>query len=125
MIAIAVGLNILIALFGFYLAWRVWRLKTALGGVADALGRWEQNAHHSLDPEVLPPVILQGQRGTASLRYQYALLQLRLRQLQQVLVLVSFLPMAGRWARRLQHVRRSDLRRSNYTQGSGENHRLG
>lgn len=105
-IAIAVSLNILIALFGFYLAWRVWRLKQTLGGVTEALTRWEQNAHSGLNPGTLPPAILQGKRNTAGLRYRYAQLQVQIRQLQQVLALVSFLPLAGRWARRLHQLRR-------------------
>lgn len=108
MISVAIGLNILIALFGFYLAWRVWRLKISLGGVADALTRWEQNAHHGLNPRVTPAVILQGKQGTASLRYQYAQLQVQVHRLQQILMLVSFLPVAAGWARKLNQIRRSN-----------------
>jgi hypothetical protein len=100
-----VSLNILIALLGFYVAWRLWRLKISLSGVADALLRWEQNARHSLDPATTPAAILTGQQKTASLRYQYAQLQVQVHRVRQVLKLLSFVPVVSRWMGRVNRRR--------------------
>ncbi|MBE9158025.1 hypothetical protein IQ265_14495 [Nodosilinea sp. LEGE 06152] len=97
MIAVAVSLNLVIALFCFYVAWRVWRLSKTLGAVADALVNWERNTHNVLNPAVVPPAILRGQSGTAYLRQSYGLLQFQLQRLEQVMGIVGLLPMANRW----------------------------
>lgn len=97
MIAVAVSLNLVIALFCFYVAWRLWRLTQTLGAVADALTNWERNTHNTLNPAVIPPAILLGQRGTAQLRGRYAQLQRQLQRLQQAIALVGLLPLANRW----------------------------
>jgi hypothetical protein len=100
-----VSLNILIALLGFYVAWRLWRLKTSLSGVADALLRWEQNARHSLDPVATPAAILTGQQKTASLRYQYAQLRVQVHRVRQALKLLSFVPVVSRWMQQVNRRR--------------------
>lgn len=99
MIAVAVSLNLVIALFCFYVAWRLWRLSKTLGAVADALVNWERNGHNILNPAVIPPAILRGQSGTAYLRQSYSLLQFQLLRLEQVMGVVGLLPMANRWLR--------------------------
>lgn len=99
MIAVAVSLNLVIALFCFYVAWRLWRLSKTLGAVADALSNWDRNAQKILDPVVIPPAILRGQSGTAFLRQNYALFQLQIQRLEQVMGVVGLLPMANRWLR--------------------------
>jgi hypothetical protein len=96
-VAVAVSLNLVIALFCFYVAWRLWRLTQTLGAVADALVTWERNTHNTLNPTVIPPAILLGQSGTARLRGRYAQLQIQLQRLQQVMALASMLPLASRW----------------------------
>lgn len=97
MIAVAISLNLGIALFCFYVAWRLWRLTHSLGAVADALVNWERNTHNTLDSTVIPPAILLGQSGTARLRGSYGQLSRQLSRLQQVMALVSLLPLASRW----------------------------
>lgn len=99
MIAVAVSLNLGIALFCFYLTWRLWRLAQTLGAVADSLVSWERSTHNTLNPAVIPPAILLGQRGTARLRGRYAQLQRQLHQLQQVVSVMRLIPMASRWVR--------------------------
>jgi len=100
-IFIVISANILIALVGFYLTWRLWRLKAALGGVTDALDRWEHNARHSLNPTVIPAALLLSQDKTASLRHQYARLQLQWNQIQKILALFRALLITFRWSQRL------------------------
>ncbi len=97
MIAVAVTLNLVVALFCFYVAWRLWRLSKSLGAAADALTNWDSQAHRILNPELIPPAILRGQTGTAGLRKRYGLLQLQLLRLEQLMGMVGYLPMAGRW----------------------------
>lgn len=97
MIAVAVSLNLLVALFCFYVAWRLWRLSKTLGAVADALTNWDRNTHNTLNPTVTPPFILRGKVGTARLRLSYGQLQRQLQRLNQVLAVVRVLPLAGRW----------------------------
>lgn len=97
MIAVAVTLNLVIALFCFYVAWRLWRLSKSLGAAADALTKWDYQAHRILNPDRVPPAILRGQTGTAALRRNYSQLQLQLQRLEQVRAVVGLLPMAGRW----------------------------
>jgi hypothetical protein len=91
-IAVAISLNILIALFCFYVAWRLWRLQQTLAEIADALLRYERSTHNTLNPDVIPPAILLGQRGTARLRQQYARLQRQLQQLRKFIFIIGLLP---------------------------------
>ncbi|MEO1070007.1 MAG: hypothetical protein AAFW95_12955 [Cyanobacteria bacterium J06638_6] len=97
MIAVAVGLNLLIALFCLYVAWRLWRLSKILGRVADSMTNWERNTHNTLNPAVTPSVILRGQTGTAALRGRYSQLQGQVQRLNQAIAVVSLIPMASRW----------------------------
>jgi hypothetical protein len=109
-IAVAVSLNLAIALFCFYVAWRLWRLAQTLGAVADAMVVWERSTHNTLNPAVIPPAILLGQRSTARLRGRYAQLQRQLQQLQQVVSVVRLIPVASRWVRLGARPRRFSLR---------------
>ncbi len=104
-VALVVGLNLLIALAGFYLAWHLWQLRNTLADVADNILDWEKNTHAALDPAVTPPNILLGQQGIAALRQQYAQLQRQLQQAQRVLDLV------GLGTRLLRRRRRSGAKR--------------
>lgn len=97
MIAVAVSLNLVVALFCFYVAWRLWRLSKTLGAVADALVVWERSTHRVLNPAVIPSAILRGQTGTSSLRQSYRLFQFQVQRLEQVMGVVGLLPMANRW----------------------------
>ncbi|NJL44692.1 MAG: hypothetical protein HC922_00955 [Leptolyngbyaceae cyanobacterium SM2_3_12] len=101
MIAVAIGLNIVFALFGFYVAWRLWRLGQSLSNVADSLVVWERNSHNILNPSRVPPAILRGKTGTTRLRQHYAQLQQQVQRLRQLIAVVSILPFVGRWVRRL------------------------
>jgi hypothetical protein len=110
-IAVAITLNLAIALFCFYVAWRLWRLSKTLGAVADALVLWERNTHRTLNPAVVPPAILQGQAGTAQLRLRYGQLQRQLQLLDQGMAVVGLLPMAHRWLQGRPGLRRARSKR--------------
>jgi hypothetical protein len=96
-IAVAVTLDLVIALFCFFVAWRLWQLSKSLGAAADALTNWDHKAYRILNPDVVPPAILRGQSGTTALRLRYGQLQLQLQRLEQIMAVVGYLPMAGRW----------------------------
>jgi hypothetical protein len=99
MIAVAIGLNLLLALGCCYGAWWFWRWRLTLGAIADTLAHWERRTHTTLDPSWVPQIILQGQRGTAQVRHQYQQLNQQLQRLRQLLFLLSLVPRIGRRVR--------------------------
>ncbi|ASC71733.1 hypothetical protein XM38_026870 [Halomicronema hongdechloris C2206] len=99
-VLVVVGLNLAIATAGFYLAWRLWRLRLHLSRLADLLLAWQQDSQRHLRET---PLHL-GRQGTARLRQQYAQLQ------QQVLLirrLVSIMGWLAAILRRRQRLGRS------------------
>lgn len=84
MIKLVIGLNIAIALFGFYLAWRIWRVKRVLTSATVALTSWERSLHQALNTDNLPTSLLQTRRATALTRKRYARLLAQLQQLQRI-----------------------------------------
>lgn len=92
MVTAIVSINILIALLGFYIAWRVWLIGQALTQVANRLGQWEQQTQQSLQAGEIPVLIRRNRQGTAQLRQQYAHLQGQLQQIRQVIYLVGLVP---------------------------------
>lgn len=107
-ISLVITFNIAIALFCFYLAWRIWLVKRALATVAVVLTVWERNTHWALNPAIRPELILRGQQATASLRERYALLELQMQRLQRILAVALMglrLLQRGRWRRRPPRIR--------------------
>lgn len=92
MVTAIVSINILIALLGFYMAWRVWQMGQALTQVANRLGQWEQQTQQALQADQTPVLILRGRQNTAQLRQQYAHLQSQLQKIRQVVYLVGLVP---------------------------------
>lgn len=84
MIKFVIGLNIAIALFGFYLAWRIWRVKQVLTLATVALTSWERSLHQALSTDNLPTSLLQTRQATALTRKRYARLLAQLQQLQRI-----------------------------------------
>ena len=109
MIQLVIGINIAIALFGFYIAWRIWLVKRALTTAAIALTAWERNTHRVLNPERTPDRLLRGQRATASLREKYVRLDYQLQQLRKIfaiaLIGLRLLQRRGRPRRKLWRLR--------------------
>lgn len=87
MIKLVIGVNVAIALLGFYLAWRIWQAKQTLRSATIALTAWERSVHNALDPDQMPTLILRGSQTTASVRRRYADWQTQLRQLQKILAI--------------------------------------
>ncbi|MBE9227197.1 hypothetical protein IQ264_17355 [Phormidium sp. LEGE 05292] len=88
MIAIVVTINILIALFNFYLAWRIWQIRRSIAGATRAILAADRNTYNVLHNA--PKTIIIGQKGTKSLREQYQKLEIQLEKLGQVLGILNF-----------------------------------
>jgi hypothetical protein len=82
-----VVINLLLALFCFYLAWKVWQFRRAIANAADALLIAEQNTHNVLHGA--PDAILKGQIGTSQLRQRYQQLEPQYQKARQALALLS------------------------------------
>lgn len=101
MLIAVVVLNMLLALFCFYVAWQVWQVRRALSQAADALLMAEQNTHSVLSGA--PQAILEGQTGAQQLRQQYQQLKPKYQQVRQALTLLTLgsTVLRGRFAKRL------------------------
>lgn len=87
LIAFVIGLNIAIALLGFYLTWRIWQVKRALTATTVVLTAWERQTHEALDPSHTPEMILRGQQAAAFTRQRYVRLQQQIHQLQRIFMI--------------------------------------
>jgi hypothetical protein len=99
---LVIGLNLAIALFGFYLTWRIWRVRRVLRSATVVLTLWERNAVLALKTEAAPTAIYRGQQTVTTARAQYARLEQALQQLRQLCAIAS----AGMWLLRRVHRRR-------------------
>lgn len=88
MIALVVIINILIALFNFYLAWRIWKIRRTIAGVTKAVLAADRNTYKVLHSA--PKTINVGQKGSKTLREQYQKLEIQLEKLGQVLGILNF-----------------------------------
>ena len=95
MIIPVIVINLLIALFCLYAAWKVWRWGKNLSIAADALVRAEQSTHAVLSGA--PEAISRGQSGTQQLRQQYRQLEFQIQQAQQILALTGLSQFVWRW----------------------------
>lgn len=88
MIAIVIIINILIALFNFYLAWQIWKIRRSIAGATKAILAADRNTYNVLHGA--PKTIIVGQKGTKGLREQYQKLEIQLEKLGQVLGILNF-----------------------------------
>lgn len=108
MVTVVLVLNGLLALLCLSAAWQVWRWRSTLAHVADALTAAERTTHRVLQDA--PQAIATGQLGSSQLRQQYRLLALQLRQVQQILALLGLGQWVWRQSRRKPAPRRSSRR---------------
>ncbi|MFB2834642.1 hypothetical protein [Floridanema evergladense] len=88
MIVIVIAINILIALFNFYLAWRIWKIRRTIAGATRAILAADRNTYNVLHSA--PKTISVGQKGANTLREQYQKLEIQLEKLGQVLGILNF-----------------------------------
>jgi hypothetical protein len=84
---IIISLNLLIALIGFYVAWKVWRLQRTLAKVAEILIAAERNTDHAL--QGAPQAIIKGQLGVYQLRQAYRQSGPQFQRVRQALLLLG------------------------------------
>ncbi len=87
MITVVIVLNVLISLLCLYVAWYLWNLRRALAVAADVLTLFDRDTHNVLHRA--PNAISQGQFGVRAMRGNYRQLETQLKQIQQVLALLS------------------------------------
>lgn len=87
MVAVIVGINLVIAMLCWYVAWQLWLLRRTLANVAEALLIAERNTHNVLYGA--PDAIATAQQGSYQLRQSYQRLRVQISQLQRILSLVA------------------------------------
>ncbi len=87
MLTLVVTVNLLLALGGFYVAWKVGQFRRAIAHAADVLTIAEKNTHAALHGA--PDAILKGQIKTRQLRQRYQQLEPHYQQARQALALLS------------------------------------
>ncbi|MFB2936335.1 hypothetical protein ACE1B6_13870 [Aerosakkonemataceae cyanobacterium BLCC-F154] len=88
MIVIVVTINILIALFNFYLAWQIWKIRRSIAGATKAIVVAERNTYNVLHSA--PDTIILGQKGSKTLREKYRNLEFQLEKLGRLLGILNF-----------------------------------
>ncbi|MGF1458000.1 MAG: hypothetical protein ACFBSG_03140 [Leptolyngbyaceae cyanobacterium] len=88
MIQLVIALNVAIALLGFLLAWRLWRLRCVLAATTVALESWERQTRVALSPDQSLADLRQSQAAMASVHQRYRRLQRQLKQLQTIFITV-------------------------------------
>jgi hypothetical protein len=87
MLTVVIIMNMLIAGFCFFVAWRIWRLRRALVRVTHALVAAERSTHWVLYGA--PEAIQRGELGIEKFQQAYHQLELQLHRAQQALALLS------------------------------------
>lgn len=95
MVIVVLILNVLIALLCFYVAGRVWQLRSALARAADALAIAERYTRRVLSGA--PDAILCRQQGVDQLHQQYQRVVLQLQQVERILALLGLGQVVWRW----------------------------
>jgi len=99
MIQLVIGLNVAIALVGFGLTWRLWRLRQTLASATVALDTLEREARVALSPDQAPAQLAEGRAAIVFARARYRRLRQQLQQLQQIFGTAI---MVLRWVRRVR-----------------------
>ena len=96
-IVLVIGLNIVITLTCFLLAWKLWHVSRALEQVTILLNEGQHRAN-LLRSRDIPSMILQQQRHTAFWRQQYYSFWLQMHRLQQLRMVLRLLS-GFRWGK--------------------------
>ncbi|MEQ8755423.1 MAG: hypothetical protein RID09_18170 [Coleofasciculus sp. G1-WW12-02] len=104
MLIVVIIFNLLISLFGFYLAWRIWKLRRVLAAAADIVALAERSTYRVLHGA--PQAISRGQIGVHGLKKRYQHLEFQLQRVQRVLMVLGLIQKTYR-SRRRRHGKRS------------------
>lgn len=89
-------INVMVAAFNFYLAWKLWKLRGAIARFAEMLVVAERNTHRVLSRA--PQFVLTRRQGTRNLRQRYRYTQRQLQQVRQILAVFLLLSNFGRFS---------------------------
>lgn len=89
MVTVVIALNLAIALFNFYLAFKLWQFCKVLKLITSALVACENYLH--LVFLLAPQFLLRQQTNIYLFRQQYQLWQLQLQKIRQIIVLISWM----------------------------------
>jgi hypothetical protein len=95
MVTVVIVLNVLIATGCLSVAWRVWKLRSALSNAADALVSAERATHSVLSGA--PDGIGRGETGVYHLRQQYQQLEAKLLKVEQILKALGLGQLVWQW----------------------------
>lgn len=98
MVTVVLVLNSFIALFGFYVAWRLWQLRVALTHTTEALTAAERATQRVLSRA--PQTFHNRQRGLRHLRQHYRRVGLHLQRVEQLLAILGLSQAVWQWYRR-------------------------
>ncbi|MBW4523888.1 MAG: hypothetical protein KME18_01645 [Phormidium tanganyikae FI6-MK23] len=87
MLISVIVLNLLIALYGFHLAWQMWNLRRTFSQAADALILAERNTHNLLGGA--PQGIERRELSVRQFHQNYRQLEPKLQQARQALALIG------------------------------------
>ena len=88
MIVLIILINLLITLLNVYLALKIWQLRQIIARITLVLVNCESYFKTLLF--IAPQVIYQGQINLRHFQQRYRLIQLRLQQIQQVILLLNW-----------------------------------
>lgn len=77
----------MIALVGFYSAWRLWRVRKLLASATATIVAWEQDIQRQLEAQTLTEPLVQGQRAMMACKQGYQRWAQQMQQLQQGLTI--------------------------------------
>ena len=89
MIIVVITLNLIITIFNFYLAIKLWQLRRLVALIASALISCEN--YLSLVLVATPQILQQEQTNIYHFRQRYQLWQLQLQKIRQIIVLLNWL----------------------------------
>ena len=87
MLFLIIAVNLSISLLNLYIAIRIWQLRILTARITAILINYER--YFNLVLRVAPPVIYRGQNNIYLTRQRYQLLQLRVAQVRQLILLLN------------------------------------
>ena len=89
MIIVVITINLIITIFNFYLAIKLWQLRGLVALITSALVSCENYLYSVL--LITPKILQQEQTNIYHFRQRYQLWQLQLRKIRQIIVLLNWL----------------------------------
>lgn len=89
MIVIVITLNLIITIFNFYLAVKLWQLRKLLALITSALINCENYLYYVF--LITPQILQKEQTNIYHFRQRYQLWQLQLQKIKQMIVLLNWL----------------------------------